>query len=261
MPVKYSICIVTFNRLALFRKALEAIAEKSGGEYELFIWDNNSSDGTREFLQQLQPRDNWKIILSEENVGQTPAVNQCLKGAGGQFVFQIDDDVIELSQDWNVHLAKVIEMDKGIGYASPITSAKAESFLEEFKKVPGAKIESLGDYTLCYPGGGGFCCCTPKELFVSVGGFPEIGGLKYYNEDDRYKKKIFQKGYRMVYVAEVKANHYRAKHFSDPLEILVERKRFWQYLLEKNDWPLTGFAKKTITDIDRELVKRGAVKT
>jgi glycosyltransferase involved in cell wall biosynthesis len=251
--VKYSICLVTFNRLNLFKQALQAIEEKTEGNYELFIWDNQSTDGTREFIERLEAKENWKIILSKENIGQTPAVNRCLKKARGKYVFQVDDDVIGLSQGWNRHLVKVIELDERIGYASPVTS---ERFIEEFKKNIGMGVKKLEGYTLLYPGGGGFCCCTPKELFVSIGGFPEIEGLKYYNEDDMYKMEIHKRGYRMVFVEEVIANHHRARHDLDPIETIKERKKFWQYFLKKYDGPMNGFARRTIEKIDRELIAR-----
>lgn len=91
---KVSICIPTYCRPALLRRALASALAQDFGPMEIIISDNASQDGSwgeTEKLGSLDPR----IIIrrNEKNLGWTGNVNACIGAARGKYlVFLCDDD-------------------------------------------------------------------------------------------------------------------------------------------------------------------------
>ena len=73
---------ITYNRLAYTKLALASVLQDPAEEFRLTIWDNASTDGTREFLRdELRDPRVQKVVLSETNVGQVAAVNEVSRDA------------------------------------------------------------------------------------------------------------------------------------------------------------------------------------
>src|SRR5215216_1482866 len=64
-----AIAVLTCNRVHLLRQCVEnVLARTSAATREIVIWDNGSTDGTREYLEAISdPR--IDVVLSETNVG------------------------------------------------------------------------------------------------------------------------------------------------------------------------------------------------
>ena len=45
-----SIILLTFNKLEYTKKCIESIKKYTSGNYEIIVVDNNSTDGTKEWL-------------------------------------------------------------------------------------------------------------------------------------------------------------------------------------------------------------------
>lgn len=56
-----AIVVVTYNRLEYTRKTIARLLEDPNEEFELYLWDNASTDGTREYLKDgvKDPRIVW----------------------------------------------------------------------------------------------------------------------------------------------------------------------------------------------------------
>ena len=65
-----AVVVLTNNRVHLLRKCVEnVLARASDATREIVIWDNASTDGTREYLESLDdPR--LRVVHSEKNIGQ-----------------------------------------------------------------------------------------------------------------------------------------------------------------------------------------------
>lgn len=89
---------VTYNRLFYTRKALTSLLN-SDDDFKLTIWDNDSSDGTVEFLKSVNdPRIN-EIIFSKENVGQIAATNNIWSSSKCDLIGKVDNDCL-LTPGW-----------------------------------------------------------------------------------------------------------------------------------------------------------------
>lgn len=97
---------ITYNRLDYTRKALASVLKDSEEEFRLTIWDNASTDGTRDFLRDEvdDPRiDN--IVLSEKNVGQIVPVNSIWTASQCDLLGKLDNDCL-VTPGWTRILAQ-----------------------------------------------------------------------------------------------------------------------------------------------------------
>jgi len=96
---KLSIITVNWNGLEYLKKCVDAI-EKFTKDYELIIVDNNSDDGSKEYLKHINDRnDKIQAIYLKENTGWVGGINEGLKHAQGEYICFINND-IEVSEEW-----------------------------------------------------------------------------------------------------------------------------------------------------------------
>jgi len=94
MNYQLSYIIATFNRLPFLKLTLgRLIAELQPGE-EIVVVDGNSTDGSKEYLQQLFDEGNIQQFISEPDQNQAHAWNKAMLMARGEIIKKIiDDDV------------------------------------------------------------------------------------------------------------------------------------------------------------------------
>ncbi|MDD5074154.1 MAG: glycosyltransferase, partial [Candidatus Shapirobacteria bacterium] len=114
-----SIIIVSYNTKELLEACLDSIKASldnqknkkienrkskienlSLSDIEVIIVDNNSTDGTREYLKQLtvdSQKLKVKTILNDDNAGFAKAVNQGIRVARGKYVLLLNSDIRVLS--------------------------------------------------------------------------------------------------------------------------------------------------------------------
>lgn len=85
-----SVVIPTFNRLDTIERAIDSVLNQTYGNVEIIVVDDNSSDGTKLFLQKTFPQ--IKIITFESNVGGSKARNAGLIKSSSDFVAFLDSD-------------------------------------------------------------------------------------------------------------------------------------------------------------------------
>ncbi len=88
-----TVIIPTYNRKKQLINCLERLRNQSLARtaYEVIVVDDGSTDGTAEFLDEIQ-WDNLKT-LHQENAGQGNARNRALPHAEGQIILFIGDDI------------------------------------------------------------------------------------------------------------------------------------------------------------------------
>jgi len=86
-----SVIIPTRNRLEFLTIALDSVWSQSMTNIEVLIINDASSDGTKEFLENL-PHENVRYINNEVPVGGGEARNLGMKMATGNYIAFLDDD-------------------------------------------------------------------------------------------------------------------------------------------------------------------------
>jgi hypothetical protein len=94
---EYSICvsvgIPTFNRAAMFQKALDSVLAQDYQDIEILISDNFSTDETEKLCEEyLKSDDRTKYIRQLSNIGASANFDYVLKLASGKYFMWLGDD-------------------------------------------------------------------------------------------------------------------------------------------------------------------------
>ncbi|HAS4317096.1 TPA: glycosyltransferase family 2 protein [Vibrio cholerae] len=91
--IKFSIAIPTFNRLHLLKITLNSVLQQTYHNFEVIISDNNSDDGTQEYITHVASIDSRvKVNFDKENVGMSRNWDTCLDLAIGDYFLLLSDD-------------------------------------------------------------------------------------------------------------------------------------------------------------------------
>ncbi len=86
-----TIIIVNWNVKEFLKKCLESVYKFTQGlEFEVFVVDNNSSDGSRDMVKAEFPQ--VSLIANNENYGFSKANNQALRAARGGYLVLLNPD-------------------------------------------------------------------------------------------------------------------------------------------------------------------------
>ncbi len=86
-----SIVVVSFKVKDLLQKCLSSIyRETQNLEFEVFVVDNNSQDGSVEMVQSNFPR--LQLIVNKTNIGFAKACNQAIKKSKGEYILLLNPD-------------------------------------------------------------------------------------------------------------------------------------------------------------------------
>jgi len=116
--IPLSIIIVSFNTKEIIKKCLLSIKvnfAKYPINYEIIVVDNDSHDGTVEFLLDLKKKQkNLHIFLNKANLGFGKANNIGLKKSKGKYILYLNSDAMISDIDFR-DLIRVMEMENNIG--------------------------------------------------------------------------------------------------------------------------------------------------
>lgn len=87
--------IVTFNRLDLLKKCLDNLFNNIGKIDDYIIVNNNSNDGTEDYLKTFKKMDNISIVNLKENIGGAGGFNIGMK----YFINRLSDDFLWVMDD------------------------------------------------------------------------------------------------------------------------------------------------------------------
>ena len=125
LTAKVAIIISTFNRVNLLKKTLESLHQNlrnTNSDVAVYIFNDGSTDGTREFLDSIANENNYRIINNPTNEGLRVGLNYLLSTVYDHFkpdYISYNQDDVEFKEGW---LAKCIdfweEYKKDIGFVT-----------------------------------------------------------------------------------------------------------------------------------------------
>ncbi len=107
-----SINLVVHNGERYIRHCLTALRRQSYRDISVLIWDNNSTDKTREIVEREFPE--FKLIMHEENLGMWPAQEAALAQSTGKYIVALSVDVM-LHSDFVKNAVEICERDSSVG--------------------------------------------------------------------------------------------------------------------------------------------------
>jgi GT2 family glycosyltransferase len=202
---KVSIIVLNYNGLIFLKKCFLAIKKQTYSDLEILMVDNNSTDGSCDFIKEFPE---VRVIKNDCNYGYSKANNIAAKKAKGEFLLFLNNDT-EIFPNMLEKLVLAYE-DKSI-----LTPAQILGINKEFDSVGasgnGADIFGYpyGDKdpkkTKCfYADGAAFF--VKKEDFIDIGMFDEE--LFIFQEDLDFSWRAQLLGYHIKPIWDAQFYHY-----------------------------------------------------
>src|SRR3989344_3466811 len=110
-----SAVIVNYNGKSLLDVILKSIKKSTFKNYEIIVVDNNSDDGSPEFVKKEHK--NVKLVQNKKNLGYS-GINSALKYCKGEYILFLNNDM-EIDNKCISSLIKTLKSDKDCAMAAP----------------------------------------------------------------------------------------------------------------------------------------------
>lgn len=225
-----SIVIVNYNTKDLLKQTIESVINNTKGiEYEIWVVDNSSKDGSVEMVQEEFK--SVKLIASKENLGFPKGNNVAIKKATGRYILLLNSDTkvigdnlqncvayMDKHKDIGALGCKVELPDGTLDHACkrgfPTPEASLYYFLKLNKIMKNRK--KYGAYTAEYLGEDevgevdalmGAFMMIPRTVVDKVGMLDEEFFM--YGEDIDWCYRIKEAGYKIMYYPKEKIIHFK----------------------------------------------------
>lgn len=204
---KYAFVILSYNNTYMLQKCIESIYTNCDpNSYTLIVLDNNSNDGTKEWLAEWgEKHDEAYVILNDDNSGFSGGNNiacQYLPDEADVFFLNNDTRIPANAAFWlRMALYETDEIGAVGAIQNYFNTNKNEDInypvVEQYMEH-GAKVNIPMDYPyesvskLC-----GFAMLVRRDAFDKVDGFDERFNPGYY-EDDDFSLQLRKAGYELV---------------------------------------------------------------
>lgn len=225
--VKVAIVVVAYNNLQYTKITLESVLKYTTVPYALFLVNNGSEDGTKEYFETLS-KDNPKniyVIESDTNLGFAGGNNAALKviqeDPSFTHVLLLNNDTI-VTENYLEKMLLVMNVEPNIGLVGPVSNnvggvqmlrgikvapENVQIFARELSKVHGNKCFEAGLLV-------GFCLLIKREVLDNVGLLDEDFGKGMW-EDNDYCLRARIKGYLAYCALGAFVFHFGSKTIGD----------------------------------------------
>jgi GT2 family glycosyltransferase len=253
MKPEVSIIIPVRNNLHYTKKCLESIAASSlQTTYEIIVVDNESDDGTKEFLEEKAARGELQVIRNDPPQSFAVSCNRGAEKAAGDYLVFLNND-IEAFPGWLDAMMRVVKRDDRVGAVGAkllfpdgtiqhagvgfhyFRRMRRVGPYHIFRKFPcdAVAVNKEREYR-CVTGA---CLLTPRRVFMETGKFDE----RFINcfEDVDYCLRLYDLGYKIIYTPEAELIHYEGqtagRRDSEMISYQILQEK-WNADLRPDDW-------------------------
>jgi GT2 family glycosyltransferase/tetratricopeptide (TPR) repeat protein len=192
-----SIVVATHNALPFTQQLLPNLRHYTDEPYELIFVDNASNDGTQAYLRSCG---DVTLIENAENRGFPAAANQGARGARGEFILFLNNDVL-VTTGWLTRMLRAFGSGGRVGLVGPSSNCVSgaqevvpgyddltnlDGWAWEFGKQFDGRLEPIDRLV-------GFCLLVRREVLDQIGSngpFDERFGLGNFEDDDLCRRAI-----------------------------------------------------------------------
>lgn len=212
MP-KVSVVIPNYNGEKYLKGCLDSLRLQDNINFETIIIDNASKDSDYKWVKE-----NYKEIIFkrlDKNYGFSPAVNEGIKMAQGEYVLLLNNDTV-VEKDFISQMVKAIEKDKRIfGVSSKMIAYSDHTIMDDagdeytvlgwaYKQGDGKPVEQFIKEKKVFSACAG-AALYRKSVFDEMGLFDEDFFAYMEDVDVSYRARIY--GYYNIYCPEAKVYH------------------------------------------------------
>lgn len=242
--MKLSAIILSWNSQFHIRECLTSLFLSLSNElesFEIFIVDNGSKDQSKEIVGDIVSNhpEIIKPIYLDSNTGTTYSRNLALKQAAGEYILILDSDVV-VPQGIFTRLLDILNESPRVGMVVPMLVYRNGNFQKStddfptlftklrryflLKNIEQNESKGVGSDNQLVDYAISAFWLLKKEVVENVGRLDE--GIFYAPEDVDYCLRIWQAGYKIVYVPSIKVMH-DAQEISRGFKL---NKAFWEHL-------------------------------
>lgn len=235
---KVTIGIVNYNGKSILPETLNSIINLSYPDFEIIVADNNSTDGSQEWLEENYPQ--IKCFFLEDNLGPAGARQKILEKAETNYVFFLDND-ISPEADVLTRLMNVIKEVSNTAFCHPEICDKNDPFVYHYNggyvHYVGAFISRNNDlgerpeYEV-FDGFSGAAFLVEREKALAIGGFDKDYFFNW--EDGDFILRLTLAGYLCLNVPKAIVHH-RSKPRGTSKSFYMVRNR-WFFILKLYSW-------------------------
>lgn len=208
--MKTSIIILTHNQLEITKQCLESIFKHTPEPFELIVVDNNSTDGTAEYLKSLP---GIKTVFNLKNHGFARGCNQGYEISTGDTILFLNNDTI-VTENWLGNMLRLLYSNDKIGLVGPVTNNISGS-----QQIPASYSDtsSLEDFARAHCRWNaqchrrvlrlvGFCLLVKRKVLDDIGVFDERFGFGNFEDDDLCLRAV-NKGWHLMIALDSYIHH------------------------------------------------------
>ena len=196
---KVSIIIVNYNGKELLKKCLDSLLKVNYDNFEIILVDNNSTDGTVEFITKNYP--SLIIIKLDSNKGFAEPNNVAAKISKGKYLLFLNNDTV-VTPNFISEMVKVMETDKKIAICQSLllkpdgSIDSSGDFIDNLGVVYNSKtkIDEIREVSSAK----GASMLVRSDIFKKLGGFDQKFFVTFEDVDLCWRSWIL--GYRVLII-------------------------------------------------------------
>ncbi len=212
-----SIIIITWNNIEETELCLESLNKTIDNDVSIIVVDNGSDEDVSYIIDKYPL--NIKLIRNPKNLGYSRAVNQGInESVSDSDIILLNNDIIAKERDWIVKLQDFAYKDEAIGIVGCRLINQEKKMLHGGLHLPknsfwalelGGNEEDIGQYKLNKE----INAVTFALAYIKREAIENVGMLdeRYfaYYEDADYCLRAIQKGYKVMYFADLAFIHFQ----------------------------------------------------
>jgi GT2 family glycosyltransferase/Tfp pilus assembly protein PilF len=220
-----SIIILCCDELEYTRKCLDTVFRHTRSPYELILVDNGSTDGTREYLEEIrlatrrQPL-RVEVIRNEKNLGYAAGCNQGIAKSRGRYVVFLNNDTIVTKRWLEGLIAWSLHEWPTVGMVGAVTNyaAAPQQIAVDYADLTGMEVfaarrrRDFAAKAVKTPRLTGCCLLIRREVLDHIGWFDDRYGIGFF-EDDDLCVRVREAGYQLLVALNVFVHHFGSRTF------------------------------------------------